>query len=138
MIFGLAPALAALAATIAQRHGIVVDVQSIGLSERLPPGVETVVYRIVQEALTNMLKHAQASTASVLLENRATGVKLIVEDDGVGFDPGSDHQGGRPRLGLSGIRERLRLVGGSLDVESAQGAGTTLFVDIPRQRPDPA
>ena len=136
--FGLAPALAALAATIAQRHGIVVDVQVIGLSERLPPGVETVVYRIVQEALTNMLKHAQAGTASVLLENRTTGVKLIVEDDGVGFDPEASHEDGRPRLGLSGIRERLRLVGGALEVESAPGAGMTLFVVIPHPPADPA
>ena len=80
-----------------------------------------------------MLKHAQAGTASVLLENRTTSVKLIVEDDGVGFDPGSGHQGGRARLGLSGIRERLRLVGGSLEVESAQGAGH----DALRRHPAP-
>ncbi len=131
--FGLPAALVALAASITERHGTVVDVQVIGLVDRLPQAIETIVYRIAQEALTNMLKHAQAGTASVLLEHRAASVKLIVEDDGLGFDPESGHGDERPRLGLSGIRERLRLVGGSLEVESAPRAGATLFVDIPLQ-----
>ncbi len=136
--FGLPAALVALAGIIAERHGIVVDVQVIGVVDRLPQAVETVVYRIVQEALTNMVKHAEANAASVVLEHRASGLRLIVEDDGVGFDAGSGGDAGRPRLGLSGIRERLRLVGGSLEVESKSNAGTTLFVDIPLQAGNPA
>lgn len=128
--FGLPSALTALAATFTERHGVAVDVQ-IGVVERLPADVETVVYRVAQEALTNMVKHAQAGVASVLLEQRAGGLKLIVEDDGVGFDPASGSDDRRPKLGLSGIRERLRLVNGSLQLETAPGAGTTLFVQIP-------
>lgn len=133
--FGLPSALAALAGTLAQRHGIVVDVQVLGVAERLPPEIETVLYRIVQEALTNMVKHAEAGTASVLLEHRTAGIKLIVEDNGTGFDAESGPDDERPRLGLLGVRERLRLVGGSLEVESARDAGTTLFVEIPLQPP---
>ena len=129
--FGLPSALAALAATITERHGVAVDAQIVGVVARLPSDVETVVYRVAQEALTNMVKHARAGVASVLLEQRADGVRLIVEDDGLGFDPAIDGEGERPHLGLSGIRERLRLVNGSLQLETSPGAGTTLFVHIP-------
>ena len=129
--FGLPSALAALAATINERHGVAVDAQVVGVVNRLPPDVETVVYRVAQEALTNVVKHARAGVASVLLEQRADELRLIVEDDGLGFDPAGDGEVERPRLGLSGIRERLRLVNGSLQLETSPGAGTTLFVQIP-------
>ena len=85
--FGLPSALAALAATINERHGVAVDAQVVGVVNRLPPDVETVVYRVAQEALTNVVKHARAGVASVLLEQRADELRLIVEDDGLGFDP---------------------------------------------------
>ncbi len=129
--FGLPSALTALAGTLAERHDVTVDIQITGVVERLPPAVETVVYRVVQEALTNTVKHARTKSASVLLEHRADAIRLIVEDDGIGFDPGQVPSGGHPKLGLSGMRERLRLVAGSLEVQAASGAGTTLFVQIP-------
>ena len=129
--FGLPAALSALARDLGERHHITVDIQIIGAVERLSPAVEMVIYRVVQEALTNTLKHAGAATASVLLERRADAIKLIVEDDGAGFDPDQVPPDGRPRLGLSGIKERLRLVAGSLELETAAGAGTTLFVSVP-------
>lgn len=135
--FGLPSALAALAATVTERHGIVVDAQIGGVVDRLPADIETVVYRVVQEALTNMVKHAGARVASVLLEQRAGWLRLIVEDDGVGFE-NADGAEGRPRLGLSGIRERLRLVTGSLQIETAHNSGTTLFVRIPLTGVGPA
>lgn len=128
---GLQPALLAFAGSWRERHGIDVDVQTIGTEERLPPEIETVVYRVVQEAMTNVLKHAGARTVSILLERGRAGVRLIVEDDGAGFVPTEAPAAGPPRLGLSGIRERLRLVGGRLELETAPGAGTTLFVTIP-------
>ena len=128
--FGLPSALAALAATVVERHGVAVDAQVVGVIGRLPSDIETVVYRVTQEALTNMVKHADAAVASVLLEQRGDTLQLIVEDDGAGFDPGAGG-GERPRLGLSGIRERLLLVNGSLQLETAPGAGTTLFIRIP-------
>jgi two-component system sensor histidine kinase UhpB len=129
--FGLPSALTALAGMLAERHKVSVDIQIIGIVGRLPPAVETVVYRVVQEALTNTVKHARAAHASVRLERRADVMRLVVEDDGIGFDPSQVALDGRPRLGLSGMRERLRLIEGSLDVEAAAGGGTTLFVQIP-------
>ncbi len=136
--FGLPSALAALAATITERHGVAVDAQVVGAVDRLPSDVETAVYRVAQEALTNMVKHARAGIASVLLEQRAGWLRLIVEDDGLGFDPTGEGGMERPRLGLSGIRERLRLVNGTLQLETAPGAGTTLFVQIPLSAEDTA
>jgi two-component system sensor histidine kinase UhpB len=129
--FGLASALTALATNLSDRHGIAVDVRVVGIVARLPPEIETVVYRVVQEALTNMMKHAGPCRASVLLEQRASEIKLIVEDSGTGFDATDSKHDGPVRLGLLGIRERLRLVAGTLDVETAPGSGTTLFMQIP-------
>ncbi|GEP05595.1 ATP-binding protein [Methylobacterium oxalidis] len=138
---GLHKALAAYAGEWRQRHGIDLDFQVLGSEARLPANVETAAYRIVQEALTNILKHAGARSVSLVLDRRADGLRVIVEDDGVGFDPeavngstihdpAADGKIGR-RLGLSGIRERLALLGGTLAVESALGSGTTLFAEIP-------
>ncbi|WP_245516606.1 ATP-binding protein [Methylobacterium segetis] len=138
---GLHKALAAYAEEWRQRHGIDLDLQVLGSETRLPADVETAAYRIVQEALTNILKHARARGVSLVLDRRADGLRVIVEDDGAGFDSdaanghtihGSAAHGkiGR-RLGLSGIRERLALLGGTLAIESAPGSGTTLFAEIP-------
>jgi signal transduction histidine kinase len=129
---GLVRALEAYASDWQERFGIVVDVQVIGLESRLAPEIETAVYRIVQEALTNVLKHARASNVSVLLERRSGRLRLIVEDDGCGFDPAAE--GGaaeRPRLGLSGIRERLALIEGTMTIESIPDGGAALFIQIP-------
>jgi two-component system, NarL family, sensor histidine kinase UhpB len=135
---GLHKALAAYASDWSERFGVATDVQILGSGDRLPAEIETAVYRIVQEALTNVLKHAAARSVSVVLERRADQLRVIVEDDGVGFDPReaetSPENGSgraRPRLGLSGIRERLALVGGKMALESASGVGTTLFIQIP-------
>jgi signal transduction histidine kinase len=136
---GLHEALLAYCSAWSERCGIAVDVQAIGSGDddrrRLPMEIETVLYRIVQEALTNVLKHAGARNVSVVLERKDGVTRLIVEDDGRGFDPDAlphaDAREGRRHLGLLGIRERLSLVGGTLTVESAPGAGTTLFVQVP-------
>jgi signal transduction histidine kinase len=134
---GLAESLATLLRDWGHRHGVRPDLEFTGEGARLPPAVESAVYRIVQEALTNVLKHAQAATVSVSVEQRSDEVRVIIEDDGVGFDPeATTHPspGGasaKPRLGLSGIRERLSLLDGSLTLEASSGVGTTLFVHIP-------
>ncbi len=102
-------------------------------TNRLPQELETTLYRVAQEALTNVARHTQAKRVSVLLERRAGFVSLIVEDDGPGFDA----QGvlaapaGPGKLGLLGMQERVRLAGGTLTVESAPGAGTTVFARLP-------
>ena len=96
--------------------------------DRLPPEVETVLYRIVQEALTNIVKHANAGRVSIVVTQRAGSVGAIVEDDGRGFDPEQDTNGG---IGLIGMRERVELLDGSMAIESAEGKGTTLVVEVP-------
>ena len=126
---GLVAALGQLVSDWSARHGVPVDLQAEGVSDgRLPPEVETFFYRVVQEALTNVARHAQARTVSVVL-NRIEGTAVaVVEDDGVGFDPEAV---GRGRLGLLGMRERVDLLDGQLDVESSPGAGTTIIARIP-------
>jgi len=116
------------------RAQVMIDFQSIGLDERrLPPQVETTLYRIVQEALTNVLKHAGASNVSLILERRRDLVSAIVDDDGKGFDVKAalNAPTKERRLGLLGMKERAGLVGGSLNIESTPGVGTTVFVRVP-------
>lgn len=137
---GLKDALLALASDWSERFGFKVDVQFIGGDSRLPPEIETVIYRVLQEAITNVLKHAQANNLSIVLEQRGRRLHIIVEDDGVGFRPESvsnidrvtgEKWRGQLPLGLSGIRERLSLVNGTMWIESQPGEGTTLFFQIP-------
>jgi len=138
---GLREALATLLREWTLRHGIPSDLQFPGEASRLPADIETALYRIVQEALTNILKHAQARTVSVSVERRPDEVRVIIEDDGIGFDaeagPGqvADGAPAKPHLGLSGIRERLSLLRGTLTLETAPACGTTLFVRIPSPPP---
>jgi signal transduction histidine kinase len=135
---GLLAALRHLHKGYQDRFHMPVDLQVLGLGdERLPSEVETALYRIVQEALTNVAKHAQAETVSVVLEKRDASVRLIIEDDGRGFDVNSvlgsrrEYKPTDGRLGLYGMRERAALLGGTLTIESTPGMGTTIFVDVP-------
>jgi signal transduction histidine kinase len=100
---------------------------------RLPPQIETTLYRVVQEALTNVAKHAGASRVSLILNRRADDVLVIIEDDGVGFDTDEATDPTRPgrRLGLAGMKQRVQAVGGVIQVESTPGGGTTVFVRVP-------
>jgi len=125
---GLAAALERLASEWQGRYKIPVDVV-IQLNERLPGEVETAIYRIVQEALTNIARHASAHSASVLVERRGDLVRAIVEDDGIGFDVNTDH--GERHLGLLGMRERAELLNGTLTIESTTERGTSIFIEIP-------
>jgi signal transduction histidine kinase len=92
--------------------------------------IETALYRIGQEALNNVAKHAQARNATVLLDRSAGRVSLIVEDDGIGFDV-AQQLGSRQRFGVTGMRERALLLGGEFDIESTSGKGTTVVARIP-------
>jgi signal transduction histidine kinase len=117
-----------------ERSGVVADFHGGGLERhRLPPEVETTVYRVVQESLTNVLKHAEARRVSIIVERRRDQVLLIVEDDGRGFEVEGLSRAGGPGggLGLLGMRERVALVGGSLSIESSPGGGTTARARIP-------
>ena len=130
---GLLPALAWLARTLEQRTGLVVEVEAEGMEERLDPDVETLVFRLVQEALTNVLKHAGVGRAEVHLARGGGALALRVSDDGAGFDPmaalgGSDGASGS---GLRSMSDRVELFGGRLDVWSAVGKGTVVAVELP-------
>ncbi|MCK6540925.1 MAG: HAMP domain-containing protein [Anaerolineales bacterium] len=129
---GLAAALERLAHEWQARYKIPVDVV-IELEDRLPGEIETALYRIVQEALTNIARHAQAKSASILIEKRGGFVRAIVEDDGIGFDPSA--QRGERHLGLLGMRERAELLGGTLIIESMPEHGASVFIEIPLLHP---
>jgi signal transduction histidine kinase len=124
--FGLVPAVERLAETFRERSGLEVDLESRLGERRLPSELETVLFRIVQETLTNIVRHAEASRVSILLTAKNGAVTAVVEDDGVGFDPLTVSG-----LGLVGMRERVELVGGRLQIESGAGAGTTVVAEVP-------
>jgi signal transduction histidine kinase len=126
--FGLAPAVERLVDTFREQSGLQVDLEAHLGEARLPSEIETALYRVVQEALTNIVKHAGATRVSVLLRRKDGGLLAVVEDDGAGFDPSRTREAA---LGLAGMRERLALVGGRLQIESASGAGTTLAAEVP-------
>jgi signal transduction histidine kinase len=126
--FGLVPALEHLVETFREQTQIRVDLEANLGEERLPSEVETALYRIVQEALSNVVKHAGASRISILLTRKDRSVAAVIEDDGLGFDPASVSEEG---LGLVGMRERVGLVGGRLQIESGAGAGATLVAEVP-------
>lgn len=127
--FGLVPALAALGRGLEEQGGpkVVCEIDlPVGL--RLSAELETALFRITQEALTNVVKHADAKSARIILTRRERSVLLVVEDDGRGFSPVQSTSGG---FGLVGIRERVTSVQGALDIESKCGAGTRLSIEIP-------
>lgn len=133
---GLEAALSSLAREWSRRHDqkIRVDFNSTGFvnySKHLPSDVEIAIYRVVQEALTNASRHSNAATVSIILEQSENNVRVIIEDDGVGFDVEKVMSGpvANRRLGLMGMQERIQLVNGELKIDS--GAGTTIVVTIP-------
>jgi signal transduction histidine kinase len=125
--FGLVAAVERLVQTFTEATGIDVQFEAQLTTQRLPEAVETTLYRIVQEALTNVVKHAKARKVSILLVRRDGTATVVIEDDGRGFDPGVLQDG----LGLLGMRERVGLLDGRLTVESSPQTGTTLAVEVP-------
>ena len=135
---GLQAALAHYVEEWSERAAFVAAFHAVGLEdERLPQQAEMTIYRIVQEALTNISKHARARQVSLILERRDDHVLAIIEDDGQGFDVDStvNVPVAERRLGLLGMQERAALVGGTLAIESAPGVGTTLFLRVPALAP---
>jgi signal transduction histidine kinase len=126
--FGLVPALERLTSAFSEQTDIRVDFHSALGETRLPGEAETTLYRVVQESLTNILKHANARHISVSIARRDSGVAAVIEDDGDGFDLRTVRDEG---IGLLGMRERLALLDGRLEVESRPGAGTTVVAEVP-------
>jgi two-component system, NarL family, sensor histidine kinase DevS len=125
--YGLVAALERLAQTFAEQTGLALDLEAQIGDERLPSEVETALYRMVQEGLTNVVKHGQAGHVSIILARSRTAVTAVIEDDGRGFETETIHEG----MGLDGMGERLALLGGKLKIESRPGAGTTLVGEVP-------
>lgn len=126
---GLKAALERLVLVWEERNATPIDMFVQLDEDRLPGYIETALYRIVQEALTNVAKHSRAQSISVLLERRRDGVVAVIEDDGNGFEMSESTYHGR--LGLLGMRERAELLGGSLTIESGPGKGTSIYVMVP-------
>ena len=136
--YGLDFALTRHVQQLGTHPGLAVDYQSTA-----PPGqgrlsreVEVTLYRVAQEALTNVVRYSQAAQCSVVLLRDRDEVTLLVEDDGCGFDPGAVARRRDGGLGLTGIRERVALVGGRCEIESSPGAGTTVRVRVPSREGD--
>lgn len=130
--FGLAAALQRIVEDFRQHDAITIQLDTDELSEiRLPENVETTLFRIAQEALTNVVRHAKANRVSIRVSRDDLIVTLQIEDDGVGIDP-SKLSGSNPgHLGIVGMRERVALIGGKFEIRSQNGSGTRLRVSIP-------
>jgi len=130
--FGLPLALEALVKQVSENDGLEAICQCNLNSNEVPDELEAVLYRIAQEGITNILRHAHCSRVSLIVERNLHGVTMILDDDGVGFDPsalGMDN--GKRHLGLISMRERAEILGGTLDVYTAPGKGTTIEVQVP-------
>ena len=132
---GLAAAIEVLADDVSAAHGIEMNA-SVELAprdepERLDPDLENTVYRVVQEALNNVAKHARAEEVRLRVADSDGRIEIEVADDGTGFDPRETHRG----FGLLGMRERLATASGRLEIESVPGEGTTLRAVVPADRP---
>jgi signal transduction histidine kinase len=125
--FGLGPALRRLGESVREANGLEVQVEERLGAARFPAELETAVYRITQEALSNVLRHAAAERVSIVAIKRERSISLVIEDDGRGFDTAAGVDG----MGLAGMRERVNLLDGELSLESSVGEGTTIVVDLP-------
>jgi two-component system sensor histidine kinase UhpB len=130
---GLVPAIRWYARTNLGELGVQVNFETINESMRLPPHIETMLFRVTQEAVSNILRHAEARVVDIWLGQENEAVVLEIRDDGRGFDVEriSGQALSRKQLGLLGIQERVSLVGGDLKVDSAPGTGTRLYISVP-------
>ena len=126
---GLEAALRQYSLSAASKFGLAVRFKARGFTgDRLPKVVETALYRVVQEAMTNIVRHARATQVDVLAQRRGNTVRVVVEDDGIGFEQRQVQSG--ESFGLLGMRERAEALGGTLTVESSPGSGTTVVVEV--------
>ncbi len=125
--FGLQPALEWHVRDFTRRYGLPVQLNVNGDLQRLPDQFRTCVYRVVQEALTNCVRHAAATCIRVTVTGHQDGLDVTVVDDGIGFDVERQKTG----LGLRGIEERARELGGRVEIRSVKGAGTSLLIRLP-------
>ena len=125
--YGLLPALRSHVERYNLQTGIMIDLRAEGLNQRFPASIEITTYRIVQEALTNLARHSEASECVVQLVADEQMLMISIRDGGRGFDPARIDEGS----GLGGIRERAELLGGTLEIDTAPGAGVRITAEIP-------
>jgi len=127
---GLLPAVQKLARNASGTNQLKIEVEDFGLNERIENSLEIAVFRMIQELVTNVIKHAQAKEANILITQHVDSLNIIVEDDGVGFNP-KQTTPSSDGMGLSSIERRVELLEGSMEVDSSEGKGTTIVIDIP-------
>lgn len=133
---GLVPALRQHAEAVSDQHGLTVQFDVVGEIARLPDELETAIYRIVQEALTNVVRHAHATRVDILLERRPEALIVTVEDNGIGFQPASEPIPGAitdVHLGVLGMQERAQMLNGKIVFERSSSGGTTVILEVPWQ-----
>jgi len=129
---GLVPAVEQFVREWSAMFGIAAAADCVGVADlQLDRAVETHLYRVVQEAINNIHKHASATRVSVVLERQDSGLVLTVEDNGRGFDAAAEAQNPGRGLGLASMRERAQLIGGTLEIQSVRAKGTTIVVRVP-------
>lgn len=129
---GLVPTLRKYTMDVSDRTGVLIELTTIGKEMRLPSAMEVAMFRLIQEALSNVVKHAKARNTLIKMEFHQGKVMFIVKDDGIGFNPTSLRQeDARSHFGLMGMRERVDLLEGQMDIQSAHGEGTKLTISIP-------
>jgi signal transduction histidine kinase len=131
---GLSLAIRSQAKKCLEPAGVKVHLKATGLKNQLPAEVETAVFRVVQEAITNIARHAQASEAHISLALKDGKLIVRVEDNGVGFDPTSVLNSGQTGWGLRGMQERISLLGGKFYIGSKSGSGTLLLAEVPLEQ----
>jgi signal transduction histidine kinase/ligand-binding sensor domain-containing protein len=136
---GLVPAIDLFLKSLAARSGTRIEFDAAPGVSRTPPGLSTTVFRLVQEAVGNALRHARAGVVRVTLRDEPDALRLVVEDDGVGFDPAAVARSAQrgEHLGLLGMTERVHSVGGTIELDSRPGAGSRIAVRIPHEPPRP-
>ena len=134
---GLVPALDHHLKSLAERSGLSIELDAAPEVAGAPPGLNTTVFRVVQEAVSNALRHARATLIRVTLRAESDALQLVIEDDGVGFDPEAVSQRVKrgEHLGLLGMTERVRNAGGTIELDSRPGAGSRLEVTVPFAKP---
>jgi len=130
---GLIPAVRTLAETRLEEQGVAVSIEADRLDDGLAAHLKVTIFRVLQEAVSNCARHSQAKTVRIRMRANSERFQAVVEDDGIGFDPSTIRQAtdGKIPLGLLGMKERASLLGGTLDVRSSPGNGTSVVLDIP-------
>jgi signal transduction histidine kinase len=111
--------------------GMQVELKAVGIKDGLPADMEIAIFRVVQEAITNIARHAQATEVDILVSKKADRLIVRIEDNGVGFDPTQVMNGQLPAWGLRGMQERITLLGGEFYLGSKPGSGTLVLAEVP-------